>query len=231
MYCLHRDRRVLKALPPALGKELMDELYMQSVKNVPIFRGLQEEVVVRICYALKPLQTMQHEIIFKENQLGQDMYIIEKGTVRLSKMGITLSNLSAGSFFGEDSLSHGRHLRRRTAVALTNLDLTFITKSGVFYWCWWAIDDSDLILQFLCLFADIRPIADDYPILMEKIDALSQRRQARDSEKLSKLVDETALALGVSSIYRLNLSRSRNREQLMLGNLNTSLLIGLTGGT
>ena len=52
-----------------------------QVKQVPMFNGMQEEIVVRICYVLRPLNCMGGDFIFKENELGQEMYLIEKGLV------------------------------------------------------------------------------------------------------------------------------------------------------
>jgi hypothetical protein len=49
-----------------------------QVKQVPMFNGMQEEIVVRICYVLRPLNCMGGDFIFKENELGQEMYLIEK---------------------------------------------------------------------------------------------------------------------------------------------------------
>eukprot|EP01051_Picozoa_sp_SAG22_P002455 SAG22_NODE_110_length_19679_cov_45.046527_7_plen_410_part_00 len=167
------EQKVIQSLPPGLAKKLIAELYLQSVQNVPLFRGLQEEAVVKICYALKPLHLPKGNNIFKESSLGQELFIIEKGMVRLSRSGITLSRIGPGAFFGEAAMQPGRHLRFRTAEALTDVELTFVTKE------------------------DIMPIAQNYPYLMERINALSHRRQLQDAERLASLVDETALSLGV----------------------------------
>ena len=41
--------------------------------QVPMFNGMQEEAVVRICYALRPLACMEGDHIFKEGELGQEI--------------------------------------------------------------------------------------------------------------------------------------------------------------
>jgi hypothetical protein len=43
---------VLERLPPALAKDLLDQLYKVQIKAVPMFKGLQEEVVLQVCFAL-----------------------------------------------------------------------------------------------------------------------------------------------------------------------------------
>ena len=73
-----------------------------------MFNGMQEEAVVRICYALRPLACMEGDHIFKEGELGQEMYIMEKGAVMLSRYNITLATLGPGSFFGEGALTRAR---------------------------------------------------------------------------------------------------------------------------
>eukprot|EP01051_Picozoa_sp_SAG22_P039361 SAG22_NODE_20681_length_263_cov_1.268293_1_plen_73_part_01 len=68
----------------------------------------------------------------------------------------------------------GRHMHTRTAVTLCDCDLTFLKKD------------------------DVQAIAEDYPFLMERIEALAAKRLQRDTIKLSRVVDETAKTLGIS---------------------------------
>jgi hypothetical protein len=41
-------QEVLENLPPPLAKRLVEELYRTQVNQVPMFNGMQEEIVVRI---------------------------------------------------------------------------------------------------------------------------------------------------------------------------------------
>jgi CRP-like cAMP-binding protein len=165
--------QVLENLPPPLAKLLMDELYRTQVKSVPMFNGMQEEVVIRICYALRPLNCMEGDFIFKEGELGQEMYIMEKGAVVLSRYNITLATLGPGSFFGEGALQNKRYHRNRTAQAIQDCDLAFLKKE------------------------DIHKIAGDYPQLMDRITELADKRLIGENELLNNVLDETAKSLGV----------------------------------
>ena len=90
-----------------------------------------------------------HPVVFKENGLGQEMYIVEEGTIRLSRYlgprlhsprikrrlpsntmalitsgcdyrySIVLATLGRGSFFGEGAMQPERYLHTRTALCLT----------------------------------------------------------------------------------------------------------------
>ena len=50
---------------------------------------------------LKPISLFREDYVFKENQLGQEMYILEEGKVVLSRYGVSLAALGKGSFFGQ----------------------------------------------------------------------------------------------------------------------------------
>ncbi len=73
----------------------------------------------------------QDAIIFNENDIGKEMYIIQKGKVGLFKKTdvdlIKLAEFGPNSFFGEMALFGDQH-RSATAKALENSDLLVITK-------------------------------------------------------------------------------------------------------
>ena len=73
----------------------------------------------------------QDVIIFKENDIGKEMYIIQKGKVGLFKKtdvdSIKLAEFGQNSFFGEMALFGDPH-RSATAKALENSDLLVINK-------------------------------------------------------------------------------------------------------
>ena len=73
----------------------------------------------------------QGEIIFNENDVGEEMYIIQKGRIALFKKTqseeIKLAEFGQNSFFGEMAL-FGNPSRSCTAKVLENSDLLVITK-------------------------------------------------------------------------------------------------------
>jgi CRP-like cAMP-binding protein len=128
---------------------------------------------VRICYALGPLNCIEGDHIFKEGELGQEMYIMEKGVVVLSRYSITLATLGPGSFFGEGALTKTRYHHNRTAQAIQDCDLAFLKKE------------------------DVHKIAHDYPILMDRTTELADKRLKGENTRLNNVLDETAKSLGV----------------------------------
>eukprot|EP01043_Picozoa_sp_COSAG02_P063986 COSAG02_NODE_9222_length_2285_cov_1.546661_2_plen_281_part_01 len=76
-------KEVLDNLPPKLAGELLDSMYRDTIVRVPLFCDLEEGAVRDICLAMKPMNVMQGEYVYKENQLGREMYVVEEGEVQL----------------------------------------------------------------------------------------------------------------------------------------------------
>lgn len=74
----------------------------------------------------------QGEIIFKENSIGNEMYIIKSGKVQISKYvndkNIILEDLGVNEFFGEMALFTEKK-RTASAVALEDSKLIIINKN------------------------------------------------------------------------------------------------------
>ena len=67
-----------------------------------------------------------------------------------------------------------RYLHKRSAQAMTNVELNFITKD------------------------DVTEIAADHPFLLERINELSAKRLAKDQLKINVILKKTADSLGVA---------------------------------
>eukprot|EP01051_Picozoa_sp_SAG22_P010444 SAG22_NODE_942_length_6401_cov_9.094000_4_plen_243_part_00 len=78
---------------------------------MPVFRGLQEEVIQKLSLAMKRVLAMKDDIIVEENTVGREMYVIERGEVVLSRYDTYLGTLSNGNFFGFEGLLPGRQVR------------------------------------------------------------------------------------------------------------------------
>lgn len=76
-------------------------------------------------------QYKEGEIIFRENDIGSEMFIIMSGKVEISRKNngshVILEVLSPKSFFGEMAL-FAHHKRIATATALEDSSLIVITK-------------------------------------------------------------------------------------------------------
>ena len=78
------EKKVMAKLPPNLAFELMDHLYGERIKQVPLFRGLPEDVVFEMCGMLLPYPAEAGDYIFKVGEPAREMFIINRGEVVLT---------------------------------------------------------------------------------------------------------------------------------------------------
>jgi serine phosphatase RsbU (regulator of sigma subunit) len=79
------------------------------LKSITIFEGMDDALLNEITPILKPRQCVPDEIIIREGEPGEAMFIIKRGAVKVTRADeeddeIFISLLPAGSYFGEFSL-------------------------------------------------------------------------------------------------------------------------------
>lgn len=85
----------------------------EHLKKIPLFQSLKEDDLQRLNGSLKPLEAAKGSIIISEGEVGDCLYIISSGKVKvLAELGehkeeIILSYLGTGDYFGEMSLITG----------------------------------------------------------------------------------------------------------------------------
>ena len=57
-------------------------------------------------------QALKTDVIFREGERADSMYVIEQGAVELSRHAVVLTHLDQGAAFGEDSLVGRQHIGR-----------------------------------------------------------------------------------------------------------------------
>ena len=67
---------------------------------MPLFRGLSDELINKLCEKVVPMFAMKQQPIIHEGHIGSEMYLILKGEVEVTKNGYRLGFLSEGAFFG-----------------------------------------------------------------------------------------------------------------------------------
>jgi len=113
----------------------MNEESIKYIKSVVPFNSLSEESLQSISQDLQNVAYSAGEIIIKEGEEGDSLYIIEKGTVQIymkdpgSDEKITLSKLKEGDYFGEMALITGEP-RSANVEALENVSLYRLDKKG-----------------------------------------------------------------------------------------------------
>lgn len=82
---------------------------LKILQAVPIFSGLNSSLIRKILPLLKSEEFRKNFKIIEEGSIGDSMYIILQGSVRVTKYGhnqqeIPISSMGSGSYFGELSL-------------------------------------------------------------------------------------------------------------------------------
>ena len=72
--------------------------------EIPMFSALEQPVVERLSRVLVREEARAGQAIITEGEPGDSFYVIESGTVAISKNGIEVNRLGSGGYFGETAL-------------------------------------------------------------------------------------------------------------------------------
>ena len=105
------------------------------LRRTLIFRHLDETSLYELGATLRHLSFAPGELIVRQGDSGDSMYIITAGQVAINYTGIDKAEtqvalITAGEFFGEASLLTGE-TRNSNAVALSRVDCYELTKAGL----------------------------------------------------------------------------------------------------
>src|SRR3972149_187015 len=94
------------------------------LKTVSVFKDLAEPHLVALALRLRERALKKGEVLFREGDKGDELYLIREGTVVISKPVVgraeqVLGRMGPGGFFGEVSL-FDRAPRSATGQAGTN---------------------------------------------------------------------------------------------------------------
>lgn len=100
------------------GKDDTEKTLIEMLHTIPVFEDLSKRELAAIERILHEREYKPNETIFRENEPGMGMYIIESGkvTILIESSNLILSELEDGDFFGEVSLLDDSP-RSATAVA------------------------------------------------------------------------------------------------------------------
>ncbi len=99
--------------------------------ETPPFDGFAPDEVQAICAAGEERLCQAGEILFRRNEYGASMFLIEEGEVELIFTGgVSKKSLAAGDVFGELAFVTGRHLRTATARAASRCRLRVIDEAA-----------------------------------------------------------------------------------------------------
>jgi len=91
------------------------------LKSLNLFKDTPENVLADLAPLMKEIQYEQGTEIFKEGEIGDSMYIIQQGNIKIHKGNTTLAILKEKEVFGELSLLDAD---TRSATATADSDCT-----------------------------------------------------------------------------------------------------------
>lgn len=108
-----------------------DDEKVQTLKSISIFNGTSMEVLTRIAAVMKTVVIKSGEFVIRKGDIGNCMYVIHKGRVKVHDDIYTIAELGEGNFFGEVSLLDTEP-RSASVTAITDTVL-FVLEQNDFY--------------------------------------------------------------------------------------------------
>ncbi len=110
-----------------------DERILRLLKFVPLFSKLSESELIQISDQCVKKECQKDQVLFVEEESGQTLFIILKGTVKITRTSdegkeVILTILKSGDFFGELSLLDGKG-RSATVIAMAETELLLLRRS------------------------------------------------------------------------------------------------------
>ena len=99
------------------------------MKKTALFRNTSDNLLVKICMLMTKEKYNVNDIVFKEGEIGDKLYLIKKGKVNVSKNNKFIREIEQGNCFGELALLVNEP-RSATIVASTKLSLYSLTKQN-----------------------------------------------------------------------------------------------------
>ena len=106
--------------PGSINRLLLIEKVL-VLKSLNLFKDTPENVLADLAPLMKEIQYEQGTEIFKEGDIGDSMYIIQQGNIKIHKGNTTLAILKEKEVFGELSLLDAD---TRSATATADTDCT-----------------------------------------------------------------------------------------------------------
>src|SRR3712207_985236 len=95
-----------------MGVPLQAEAFDHFVNN-RLFEGIRAELLEEVAHELRVVRLNEGDVIFREGDPGDSLYLVGRGSVQISKRGRggaqeTLAFIQSGNFFGEMALLDGK---------------------------------------------------------------------------------------------------------------------------
>lgn len=106
-------------------------LTLDTLKAVPIFADLSYQQLVRILNLATQRPVMAGELLFAEGDDGDELHVVLRGKVELTRDGVTIATLESGAHLGEMSLVDTSR-RSATATVVESGKILAISRSDFY---------------------------------------------------------------------------------------------------
>jgi CRP-like cAMP-binding protein len=154
------------------------------VRQVPIFKELRDDFLVRLASIMDELTFPANHTIFTQGQEGRSLYILVSGRVRVHAGNQELVQLGEGNCFGEMSLFDAEP-RSASVTTLAPCDCLVLTQQQLYE----AIDETPGIAVNIIrlLSRRIRELNLKMNLLQEKVSTLPPPTPSQSSLRSAKL--------------------------------------------
>lgn len=185
LYLLEIPAEVLKDLTKRSSsfKKSIEGLYFERairthLRKVPLFANLDDAILEKLEKGVNLKSYNQGDIIFREGDLGDSLYVIRTGFVKITKKhedkDQIIAYLSQGNYFGEMALLEDEK-RTASVSAFTKVEVLQVLK-----------EDFNMLLN-----ADTKLAEEIKDIVMErKLKTLKVQRDPAKAERLKDLVEK-----------------------------------------
>jgi hypothetical protein len=113
----------LSSLPQGLQNEVSVHLKREILHKIPLFKGVSDEFLKEVSLHMRPIVCVPDECVFKEDDIGHEMYFIIRGKLEVIMNEKVLTVLTDGDFFGEIALFTDQKQRTATVKSVFYSDL------------------------------------------------------------------------------------------------------------
>ncbi len=161
------------------------------LRGVPLFAALDDAAVDELCGYLHPVELKAGSSLFRVGDVGDAMYIIESGRVRITVTDadgreVILASLGHGDFFGEMAMLDG-HGRSADASVTEDSVVRVLTREDFLNF---VSSDSRIVLEMLSAITRRLRRTDD--LLRHRVSRNANEEDARNLTLADRAADQIA---------------------------------------
>ena len=153
------------------------QMTLEALRSVPLFASLDDHAARELRSLLSDKIVPQNTRLFRQGDMGDAMYLIESGRVRISirdddEQEVVLAELAQGDFFGEMSIIDGRQ-RSADAKVIEDARLAILSRDAFLSF---VRSNADVALEMLSALTD----------RLRRTDELLRSRVSRNANEEEK---------------------------------------------